>query len=127
MLNNIESLFTAYNIPLSLQAGWLIQQGMFDAKGGRCSGLLARYKRALSGTDYKASYVLIPNTGIAILVDGYFNLYVHEELRGKGIAKELVNYFVNNFSELIAKEKFETQEPTTRILNNALKEVKNGQ
>lgn len=117
---NQSSLLTAYNIPLSLQASWLIQQGMFDAAGGRYSGLLSLYKAAIEGAHYPASYVLIPEKGIAILVDGHFNLYVHRKSRKQGIATQLTEIFISEFPHLIIDKDVKTQEPTTHILNMQL-------
>jgi hypothetical protein len=39
MLENKRPMIAGHLVPLSTQAGWLIQQGMFDADGGRYSGL----------------------------------------------------------------------------------------
>lgn len=110
-------IITAYNIPLSLQASWLIQQGMFDAAGGRFSGLLAWYKYSIDGTEYTASYVMLPNVGIAILVDDVFSLYVHKKYRRQGYAKQLAKLFNHNFPHLLNNKKIETQTLTTKILN----------
>ena len=120
MKSNQQSLITAHNIELSLQASWLIQQGMFDADGGRFSGLLSLYKSAIDGFSCKVSYVLLPEKGIAILADGHFNLYVHRKFRKQGIAEELTEIFIREFPHLLGDESIKTQEPTTHILNKQL-------
>lgn len=114
-------MLTAHKTPLSFQAGWLIQQGMFDADGGRFSGLLAIYKDALNGLDIEVSYVLFPHVGLAILVDGQFSLYVHKKHRGNGVATELTKEFIERFPRLLLSNKIQSQFPTTKIVNKILK------
>lgn len=112
--------------PLKLVANFLIQNGMFDAKGGRFSGLLVAYQNALvSSLDtVRTSFVMIPNKGIAILIVGrtdkpQLNLYTHHSLRGQGIARDLVTEFLVN----IGKDKLDNIE-CTELVDHIVEQAK---
>lgn len=116
-----QPILTAFNVPLSMVAASLIQEGMFRCVDGEYSGLLSKYKSALSGKDCNATYVMYPKIGIAIHTEGNFNIYVHNEHRMKGFATKLVEDFYLRFPEVIDGEIFVVQEPTGSIVNKVVK------
>lgn len=99
LLERNDKMIAVEEENLEMFAPMLIQHAMFDCKGGRYSGLIAAYHRAMLNKNITASFVMLTDVGIAIsLVENgerSFQLYVHNKLRKQGNAAKLTSIFAD--------------------------------
>jgi GNAT superfamily N-acetyltransferase len=117
--NLLNDFVIASNINLREHAFMLINLGMFDAEGGRYSGMLASLQASLEGANITASYYLSPDVGIVFYTEhkgkASLSIYVHRKQRGKGMARALMERFGHYFDDIPLSSNLKIQAPTDRL------------
>ncbi len=108
--------------PLHIVAQMMIEQGMFDTKGGRYCGGLVAYQQALLHKETMTSFYMIPQLGFVGHFDGQFQTYVAHRYRGCGKALEMAKEYVKILGHEHIKLE-DVQFPTCKIFKKAIKEV----